>query len=133
MVSRLDRSKLIEYRDKITSKNDFEIRICMDFDYNFLDIKTLIKSNFKSLKDTFNWLNKFELNFTNSILPNFKKILIDNCIYTYDKKCNINNFKICNFIYETSFINLGKIYLPHKSNCNCKSESVVYTACPTNL
>ena len=67
----------------------------------------------------------------NSILPNLKKKLIDNCIYTYDKKfktkkCNINNCKICNFIYETSFISLGKIYLPLKSNCNCKSESVVY-------
>ncbi len=131
LVSKLDRVNLIQYREKVTSSNNYEIRICMDFDYNFLDLKTLFKAYFENLKNIYGWLDKFKVNFTNSILPNFKKILIDNCKYTYNKKfftkkCNVNNCKICNFIYESSFNNLDKICFPLKSNCNCKSECVVY-------
>ena len=65
------KEKILSNTEKknINNNQNFEIRICMDFDQNFLDLESFFKSNFKTLKKTFNWLDNFEINFTNSIFP----------------------------------------------------------------
>ena len=102
----------------------------MTFDHNYLSLKKDVLDCFMVLKRNFNWLEDIKLNFSNSILPNLKMLLIDNLnskvnrIYS-TKKCN--KCFICNFVLETSFLNLNNTFiLPLKSNCNCESKKVVY-------
>jgi len=130
-VSKLDRNDLIKYKDKKTIENKFSIRICMGFDQNYLDLKKDIIENFKQIKKDNQWLNEFKINYTNSVLPNFKKLLIDKFNFkfknsSYTKKCREENCKTCPFVHSGSYIKLKNFMLPFKSFTNCKSEGIVY-------
>ena len=83
----------------------------MGFDQNYLDLKKDIIENFKKIKKDNQWLNEFKINYTNSVLPNFKKLLIDKFNFkfknsSYTKKCREENCKTCPFVHSGSYIKL---------------------------
>jgi hypothetical protein len=130
IVSKIDRESLIDYKIRSTSNKNDVLRLNMTYDHNYLNLKTDIFNNFEILKNNYKWLNNLQLQFSNSIMPNLKLLLIDNLKFNlnrlyFTKKCN--NCYICNFIYNVSFIKLNyNFYIPLKINCNCKSKKIVY-------
>jgi hypothetical protein len=130
-INNLNRSDLIKYRDKPNLNDINSIRICMAYDHNYIDLKRDLKISFEELKNNFSWLSNLNLNFTNSILPNFKKLIIDNngCIFNRlisTSKCLFPNCKVCKYVNKFSHIKLGKFNFPLKSKCNCNSTGIVY-------
>lgn len=131
LVSHIERSNLIKYRDRKIINDQFSIRVCMNFDHNYLDLKEDTLYNFDQMKFQYKWLENFKISFTNSIMPNFKKLLIDNFNFKYNKssftrKCLTEKCKVCNYVNNTSFLKLGHFKLPLKANSNCKSKGIVY-------
>ncbi len=130
-IGRLNRHTLLEYKSRQNTDDQFSIRLCMSFDHNYLDLKKDLNSCFEILREDFKWLSNYKLNFTNSILPNLKKLLIDNCYFKYNKdyftrKCSRLNCKVCNFIYKVSYLKIGNFMLPLKCNSNCNSLGIIY-------
>jgi len=131
-VSRIDRLSLIKYKIKNKSSDSYVLRIHMSFDHNYLNLKQDLINNFNRLKDYYNWLSKFKISFSNTIMPNFKKILIDN--FNFNKfnisfstrKCNLDDCRVCHLLLNISYIYLNKFILPMANNCNCNSKQVVY-------
>jgi len=131
-TSRIDRLSLIQYKSRNLSSDPYTLRIHMSFDHNYLSLKQDFINNFKRLKDYYHWLSKFKISFSNTILPNFKKILIDNFNFNkfnisyYCKKCNLDNCRVCHLVLNISYLNLNKFILPMTNNCTCQSKQVVY-------
>jgi hypothetical protein len=130
-IGRLDRKSLIAYRDKGNNIDQYSIRLCMGFDHNYLDLKKDTFLNFVSISEQFEWLKSFKLTFTNSILPNFKKLFIDNFHFNFNqnfftRNCNSSKCIICKFILKDSYLKLKNFILPLKCNSNCKSLGIVY-------
>ena len=103
----------------------------MSFDHNYLNLKEDTMYNFDKMKLQYEWLENFKINFTNSIMPNFKMLLIDNFNFKYNKnsftrKCLTDKCKVCNYVTKTSFLKLGNFKLPLKVDSNCKSKGIIY-------
>ena len=86
----------------------------MGFDHNYLDLKKDNLLSFVSISEQFEWSKSFELTFTNSILPNFKKLFIDNFHFNFNqnfftRKCNNSKCLICKFILKGSYFKLKNI------------------------
>ena len=132
IVSRIERNSLIDY--KIKNDNNLVekdlIRFKMTYDHNYFNLKSDVINSFKCLKNNYKWLNNLKIQFSNTIMPNLKLLLINNFRFNlnmlfFTKKCN--NCFICNFIYNVSHIKLNSnFYLPLKNNCNCNSKQIVY-------
>ena len=131
VVNKLNRNDLLGYKDKFTKKSQNEIKICMSYDHNYLSLNKVLMDNFLALKDSYSWLNNFNISFINSIQPNLKQLIIDNYKYRFNqiyfsKNCKQPNCKVCDYLYNVSHLKLNKFILPMKSNCNCKSTEIVY-------
>ena len=130
-IGRLDRKNFIRYNDKKSLNEVNSIRLCISYDHNYLDLKKDSLFNFKIISEQFEWLNNFKLDFTNSILPNIKKLFIDNFYFNYNKsfttkKCKSKDCSICKFSLNYSFLKIGNFKLPLKCNSNCVSRGIVY-------
>ena len=65
--------------------------------------------NFQALKDSYSWLNNFNISFINSIQPNLKQLIIDNYKYRFNqiyfsKNCKQPNCKVCDYLYNVSHL-----------------------------
>jgi hypothetical protein len=103
----------------------------MSFDPNYLSLKADTMNNFDKMKLQCEWLENFKIRFTNSIMPNFKMLLIDNFNFKYNKnsftrKCFIDKCKVCNYVTKKSFLKLRNFKLPLKVDSNCKSKGIIY-------
>ena len=101
----------------------------MSFDHNYLNLKEDTLYNFDQIKLQYKWLENFKISFTNSIMPSYKKLLIDNFNYnktSFTRKCLTNKCKVCDYVNKTSFLKLGKFKLPLKADTNCKSKGIIY-------
>ena len=108
------------------------LRINMSNDHNYLSLKEDFIINFNRLKDYYNWLSKFKISFSNTIMPNFKKILIDTFNFKkfnvtfFTQRCNLNDCRVCHLILNISYLYLNKFILPIANHCTCNSKQVVY-------
>ncbi len=132
IVKNIDRNSVIKYKQKDTIQNDNSIRLIMQYDHNYMNLKNTTKKCFETIKKDYTWLNNMNLEFGNSILENLKAILIDK-IKSYSlehnktKKCKNENCGICKYILEVSFLNINYNYsIPIMSNCNCENDNLVY-------
>ena len=132
IVNKIDRLDLIKYKVKNSNKNENNIRLFINFDLNFLNLRSIVLYNFEILKNSFTWLNNVKLTFNNSVSQNLKNILIDNSIYNTNynyktSKCDKINCKICNFVFKYNFITLkNNLLIPMKDNANCDSCGIIY-------
>jgi hypothetical protein len=132
LVSKIDRISLIQYKSKDPSSERYTLRINMSYDHNYLNLKEDFINNFNRVKDYYNWLSKFKISFSNTIMPNFKKILIDNFNFKkfnasfFTKRCNLNDCRVCHLILNISYLYLNKFIIPMANHCTCISKQVVY-------
>jgi hypothetical protein len=131
LVSHIERKTLIDYKGKKIKDDQFSIRFFMSFDHNYLNLKEDTMNNFDKMKFQYKWLENFKISFTNSIMPNFKMLLIDNFNFKYNKnsftrKCLTEKCKVCNYVTKISFLKLGNFKLPLKVDSNCKSKGIIY-------
>lgn len=130
-IGRLERENLIKYKEKRSENDQNSLRLCMGYDHNYFDLKKDILLNFQTVCKQYEWLNDFKLNITNSILPNLKKILIENFYFDYNnlfftKNCKTPNCSICKYTLKCNYLNIGKFKLPLKCKSDCKSCGIVY-------
>jgi len=132
IVAKIDRDSLIKYKNKENKKELNVLRLNMTFDHNYLSLKADTLYNFYLIKNYYTWLNKFKLAFSNTIMPNMKKIFIDNFdmkkfnknFFTF--KCNFTHCQVCPYILSVSHLYLNNFILPLKNNCCCINKKVVY-------
>jgi len=132
IINRVNRNDIIPYKNKDSKNLKDSLRIFLNFDLNYINLSSDIYTNFIVLKESFNWLEKSRILFSNSISPNLKKVLIDNYkdrrgILANTIKCNLIGCKVCFFVFETSAIKLNSNFsLPLKKRGNCESKGVIY-------
>ncbi len=133
IVNRINRSDIIPYKIKKNNCSDTDnLRIFLNFDLNYINLRSDIYSNFKILQDSYSWLKDSKILFGNSVNPNLKRILIDsfkcvNNLTANTSTCNQQNCKVCPFVLKTSAIKINSNFsLPVKKNSNCESSGVVY-------
>ncbi len=132
IINRINRKDIIPYKNKNTGPQKNTLRMFLNHDLNYLNLSSDIYSNFKILKESYDWLKDSKLLFSNSISPNLKKILIDNfktesSVTACTRKCDILGCKTCPYIMETSALKLSSNFtLPLKRSGNCESKGVVY-------
>ncbi len=78
IVNKIDRSSLLKYKIKEPDKDRFKLRFFKNFDLNYITLKNNILNDFNLMKNKFEWLIDYELQFSNSISNNLNSILIDN-------------------------------------------------------
>ena len=129
IVSNLDRNSLIPYKKKVNNL-DFSKNIPFFFMFNS-NFSKFNKDLFSTYyKTTFNYpiLNNFSLN--NNIDSNLNSLLVHNFIFSTSssfKTYKCKDCRICNFIYNFSFIKLNdKYYINLLSNGSCLSSNLVY-------
>ncbi len=131
-VKKIDRNKIIKYKIKETANEKNSIRLIMQYDHNYLNLKNHALNSFELLKNNNNWLNDLKLNFSNSILYNLKALLIDKIKnktseHYHTKKCSNINCSTCKYIMEIAYLKINsKFSLPIMSNGNCESRNLIY-------
>ena len=75
-IGRLDREKLIEYKEKRSENYQNSLRFCIGYDHNYIDLKKDILLNFQTVCKQFEWLNDFKLNITNSTVPERNPVIL---------------------------------------------------------
>jgi len=132
-VLRLDRDKLIKYKQKKMINLNKSILLKMKFDLNYIeiqnDLKLVFKECFKNhpLLSTYNLkiLNKTQSNIGNLTINNVKPESLTTNIHL-PKKCLLKNCKICCKFISSNFIKLNNFLLPLDLDVNCNTMNAVY-------
>ena len=130
-ISNLDRDKLIPYKIKRPGL-DFnkDIPFFFIFNSNFSSFKKALSSSYNNTSLKFPILNNFYYKHINNIDVNLKRFCIHNFNFSFPLQCKTftcNNCRVCNFIFNSSFIRLNNnINLNFISNGSCNSSFLVY-------
>ena len=131
MVSKLDRKKLLCYKNRESRTNDNVIIFRHEFDKNIKNFNFIFKSSFNEIFKNDDELKALDLLLVNKMQNNLKSILIHNFkIPTIDKnnykRCRDLNCNICMFSNKDYFIKLKSLILPICVDSDCSVEYCVY-------
>jgi hypothetical protein len=131
MVANLDRSSILQYKDRKINKNFIDsIFFQLAFSMNLPNIKQIISSSWSAVEKTTPLLDKYKLNIVNNMQPNVSSLLIhklkcspiiDFKYYKCSKTC-----RVCPYSDPSKYIYLNNFYCPILCNSSCGSERVVY-------
>ena len=132
MVLKLDREKLIQYKDKkyIDFENFFYVK--WEFDINIVNFKELAHRAFESFKKEFPLFRNHKLLIINSMQRNLSSIMAHNfpfpCFYKNNySKCKNKKCNTCKFAQFKDKIYLKENFiLPIVAKSSCKSKDLIY-------
>ena len=132
LVSNMDRSLLIPYKNKKDIQTENDILFFTHFNYN-LDLKNLIQKSFLNTKKEKSFLSDCNIKIINMINTNINRLFVHNFnIITYKANhtfyCDDCNCFCCDLIYRKSsiFIKDLNFYLPLLDNGDCNSKNLIY-------
>ncbi len=134
-VARMDRTKLLVYKQKDTFSNKNVIISSIPFDKNFDQLDSLLKDCFNNIKVKNQALCNLDLKITHSMQPNLNCILNHNIpsfnfkFYKNSKyeNCKDENCNICKYSSNSNFIHIkDDIKLPIICSSSCNSTNVIY-------
>ena len=132
MVTNLDKSSIIQYKERQINKNFIDsIFFQMAFSMNFPNIKQILNTSWSNVVKSDSALDKFKLNIVNNMEPNISSLLVHNFkfqpfINFKYSSCSSPYCKICSFSCQYKYIFLNNFYFPILSNSSCNSEKVIY-------
>ena len=131
MVANLNRSKLLEYKPKI-SNNFFQNSVIFQshFDKNIINSKDILKKSWNSAMSE-SPLKNSKIIVINRMQPNIGSILIHNFKIPSQNKfrtkiCDQQDCKVCKYSSSFFYIKLDNFYLPIYNNSDCKSCQIIY-------
>ena len=134
MVSKLDREKLICYKEKNEFCNKNTIFFKFPYDLNFIDTNRIIVESFNNIKNDYEFLKDKKLKIVNYIQPNIGRLLVHNFSFNFDHfklfnyfKCSKLDCTTCQFGNRDYFIRFNdNFYLPICQKSSCDSKGIVY-------
>ena len=134
MISNLDRSSLIKYKEKEQFHFHEQIIFKMPFDFNFINIKSIIINSFNNIKTKYIFLKEKKLRIIYSMEPNLGRLLVHNFKLNYDNlklfhfsSCFDLNCKTCIFADSGYFIKFNEYFsIPLYINSSCDTTGIVY-------
>ncbi len=131
-VKNIDRNNVIKYKNKTKISMNNSVRLIIQYDHNYLNLRNHTLKNFELLKSKSEWLKNLNLSFANSIQCNSKSLLIDkistdNFKKFKTKKCTNDNCNTCKYSLEISHLKINNDFsIPLVSNSNCGSNNLIY-------
>jgi hypothetical protein len=133
-VARLDRKKLLKYKNRNNYiKQNFLISNIY-FDQNIVNFSDTLKNCFNNIKKENNLLTNYFLKNINIMQPNLGAMLIHN-IYSFNfhlnnlkfNKCNNENCNICKFGSKSNLIKFtNNLKFPINCSSSCDSSYIIY-------
>ena len=131
-IGKIDRDKLIPYKNKIDSIKPIKsFYFGSEFNKFFPDLNKLVLESFDSCKNKYN-LFDYKLQLYNSMPNNIFSIFVH---FNYSNRsffknticCNSPSCITCKFINSNYYISLKQnFFLPLQNNCSCESKNLVY-------
>ena len=132
MVSSLDRSSLIPYKNKESFNSGKCFTYKFNFDQNIINFGCILKKAFNNFKERNDKFKDYEIRMINKMQPNLSSLFVHNFKFPFVrknsfKKCNKNVCSTCKYSNSNHFIYLTENFiLPVLDNSNCKSENCIY-------
>lgn len=131
MVSKLDRKKLLCYKERESRTNENIIIFKHEFDKSIKNFNEIFRSSFDKVFKNDDKLCNLDFLLVNKMQNNLKSILIHDFEIpsiekNYYKRCNDLKCNICMFSTREYFIKLKNISLPICVDSNCSVENCVY-------
>ena len=134
IVTKIDRSSLLQYKKKTNFLTDNKFISCFKFDLNLEKLYLKLGNSFDFFKKYYIYLQNYKLKIINSMQPNLSLLLIHN-IFSFNfnlkklsyKKCLDLNCSICKFAACSNLIKYNRfIKIPITCNSSCESSHVIY-------